>query len=317
MKCVSRRVLLLAALAAGACASSPAGDPVGIELEILPGPRAASDAALRELVEEAARAVSLACGEPLVPRFRAVIRPVEGRGGDPIVFGHTVMKDGPGIELFLRADATDAELRDDWVAVHELVHLAMPAVPREDAWFSEGWATYLTEVLKSRAGLHGEVDAWSELAGGFASGERARGGLALREESARMHRRHTYHRVYWAGAALAFLADEELRRTTEGRLRLDDALRELRRLERTDDRVVPAMEQMARLDAWVGRPLFVPLAEDALRSNGFPRVDEALARLGVRMGPAGRSLLDETAPGAAIRRAMTGCEVPSSTAGAR
>jgi hypothetical protein len=302
----ARAALLLAALAAGACASAGPEAPGGVELVVLRGERAATDAALRTHLEEAARAVSLACGEPLVARFRAVIRPVEGRGGDPIVFGHTVMKDGPGIELFLRHDATDAELREDWVAVHELVHLAMPAVPREDAWFSEGWATYFTEVLKARAGLHGERDAWSELAAGFASGARARGGLALGEESARMHRRHTYHRVYWAGAALAFLADEELRRTTGGKLCLDDALRELRRLERTDDRVVPATEQMERLDDWLGRPLFVPLAARALASNGFPHVDEALKRLGVRAGPAGEVVLDEDAPGAAIRRAMTG-----------
>jgi len=220
------------------------------------------------------------------------------------------MKGGPGIELLLRADATDADLRRDWVAVHELVHLAMPPVAAGDAWFSEGWATYLTEVLKARAGLQGEREAWNELAGGFESGARSRGGLALREESAKMHGRHTYHRVYWAGAAMAFLADEELRRTTDGRLRLDDALRELRRLERTDRGTVPAEEQMERLDAWLGRPLFAPLAARALASNGFPPVEEALARLGVHPGPAGEVVLDDAAPGAAIRRAMTGCEEP-------
>jgi hypothetical protein len=283
---------------------------VGIEVRILDGPRRTTDAALRNLVEEAARAVSAACGEPLVPHVRAVIRPVEGHGGDAIVFGHTVMKDGPGIELFLRADATDADLRSDWVAVHELVHLAMPPVAEEDAWFSEGWATYLTEVLKARAGLQTEREAWSELAGGFSSGARARGGLSLREESAKMHRRHSYHRVYWAGAALAFLADEELRRTTDGRLCLDDAMKELRRLERQDRGVVPATDQMARLDAWLGRPLFVPLVQRALASNGFPPVDEALARLGVLPGPAGEVVLDDAAPGAVVRRAMTGCEAP-------
>ncbi len=279
-------------------------------MTIADGPRAATDAALRGLVEDAARAVSAACGEPLVPRVHAILRP-GGRGkGDPIVFGHTVVAGRPTIELFLRSDATDEDLRRDWVAVHELIHLAMPAVAPEDAWFSEGWATYLTEVLKARAGLQSGQAAWKELAGGFASGRKARGGLPLREESARMHRRGTYHRVYWAGAALAFLADEELRRTSGGRFCLDDALQELRRLDTGKGGAVPAEEQMARLDAWAGRPLFVPLVSAALASADFPAVDEALARLGVSLRPDGSVLLDEAAPGAADRRAMTECASP-------
>ncbi len=227
-----------------------------------------------------------------------------------MVFGHTVMTRRPTIEIYLRANATDDDLRRDWVAVHELIHLAMPAVAPEDAWFSEGWATYLTEVLKARAGLQSEEAAWKELAGGFESGRRARSGVPLGEDSAKMHQRHSYHRVYWAGAALAFLADENLRHVSGGRVCLDDALQELRRLEVGDTGVVPAREQMARLDKWAGRPLFVPLVEGALASSEFPGVADALARLGVRRGADGSVALDEAAPEAAIRRAMTGCIEP-------
>ncbi len=53
---------------------------------------------------------------------------------------------------------------------------------------------------------------------------------ARRMESADMERAHSFHRVYWAGAALALRWDVTLRRTKPG-LSLDEAYRRLVREE--------------------------------------------------------------------------------------
>ena len=54
-------------------------------------------------------------------------------------------------------------------------------------------------------------------------------------------------------------------------------------------------------DAWLGEPLFSRVAERWLGSREFPDVDATLRDLGV-VG----SFLDDRAPGAALRRAITG-----------
>ena len=44
-----------------------------------------------------------------------------------------------------------------------------------------------------------------------------------------MHREHNYHRVYWAGAAIALRVDVDLLRASGGKQSLDDVMRLLHR----------------------------------------------------------------------------------------
>ena len=125
---------------------------VELRLAILPGPRAISDEAL---VDHVVRALNLAvrlAPERYPKTLLVAIAPSVGStSGSPISFGLARRGGGASVLFVLDERATEETLAHDWVAVHELSHLAFPAMPRSEAWLTEGWATYFQEVLRARA----------------------------------------------------------------------------------------------------------------------------------------------------------------------
>ncbi|HEY2734444.1 MAG TPA: hypothetical protein VGI70_10695 [Polyangiales bacterium] len=176
----------------------------------------------------------------------------------PIHFGHTGRSGGGSIVLFTPTDMDADQFRADWIAVHEFSHLLHPFVQRGDAWLSEGLATYLQEVLRVRAGALPEADAWRRLFEGAKLGRDADDGLA--EETRRMAHAGNYQRVYWAGAAIALMADVEMRRRSEGRVSLDRVLAALTRDRVGAMRGVSADELVRAIDERAGMDVFQEIA---------------------------------------------------------
>ena len=185
------------------------------------GPRRATRAGIERWLRAAARTVSGLHGRFPVPQVRVTVKP-GGRSGDPVIFGQAVRREEERLDLFLCRTATDDELPGEWVAIHEMIHLAFPRIDRTDAWINEGFVTYYQEVLRTRGGFQSEPEGWGKLADGFYRGASRGSGLPLVEESRLMQRTHGYWRVYWGGAAMALDMDLELRRRTGGKRSLDD-----------------------------------------------------------------------------------------------
>ena len=112
-----------------------------LETAILEGERAATRAGIRTWLGKAAETVGRLFGGRFPrPRVQVVVHPVGG-GGDPVVFGSSWQGGGPAVLLYLSSSATDADLPGEWVAVHEMTHLGMPVIARDDAWFCVVFAT--------------------------------------------------------------------------------------------------------------------------------------------------------------------------------
>jgi hypothetical protein len=259
-----------------------------------------------------------------VRRIQVLLVPTDGGGRDPVFFGATARGGGSGVILFPNAEADDEMLMTDWVAPHELSHFAMPVVPDADAWASEGFVTYYTEVLRARAGLRTPEEAWAALARGCLRGHPidgndaslAEGGRAARhpvvpddqslaEVSANMRENHAFQRVYWGGASVALTADVEIRRTTRGRASLDSALREIARRPQVPGRALPADELLRGVSAANGGEVLERVADAALGRATLPTLAEIFQHLGVRRVPGGGVDLDDDAPEAWIREAIT------------
>jgi hypothetical protein len=159
-----------------------------------------------------------------------------------------------------QADADPDDEEDDqgrWVLTHELAHLLLPPVRREDAWLNEGLATWHQEMLPARAGRRTERSARARLMQGFATGAlRAREDrLSLQEACAQMDARLSYQHCYWGGARLIELLVEDV-----GQGALDAfiaALNERAALDATPQRARALLHQVA-----VSGP---PLAAQAAR----------------------------------------------------
>ena len=143
---------------------------------------------------------------------------VEAQSGNVVGGGTSYGYDGGFIRVQVGRDVTERVLLDDWVLVHEMVHLALPDFGREHAWLSEGLATYVEGVARVQAGNRSETDVWAEQLRMMPRG--------LPEEGDRgLDHTHTWGRTYWGGAMFCLLADVEIRKRTHGRFGLQHALR--------------------------------------------------------------------------------------------
>ena len=223
--------------------------------------------------------------------------PLPSRGA-PVLFGMAGRGVVPSV-LVLASEAPGPELVDDWTLVHELSHLAVPYVPSEDAWLSEGFVTYYQEVLRARAGFQTPAVSMQLIEEGFGRGRATGTGRTLADESRVMRENHTFYRVYWGGAAIAMKLDVELRRSSGGKRSLDDVMRHLsRRAGNGED--VSAAALVADADAFLGAPTFASIAGPLLASSAFPAVDGCYAWLGLAVRD-GRVVTLPSAPGAAER----------------
>jgi len=136
---------------------------------------------------------------------------------------------------------------------------------------------------------------------GFERGRSNESSLSLRDESSKMHERRSFYRVYWAGAALAFLTDVEARRTSGPTL--DSALQAFAACCAASEEDWNAERVLAHLDRSLGAPHFTEQARRWLDRREFPALDGVLRSLGVAPGPRGEAIFGP-ALNAAIRDAI-------------
>lgn len=283
------------------------------QVAIMDRPRAITDAGVRRWLTTAADTVASLYGRFPTPTMQVVVVPYPG-GGDPVYFGMALRGGGPAVLLLISGAAEDHEFPGEWVAIHEFLHHGMPFVQHDDAWMSEGFVTYYTEVVKVRAGIRTQLGAWTALLAGFARGGESGSGVSLAEESARMHDNHAYQRVYWGGAAIALLLDVALREAGSSldaaMLHLDACCGDSLRIWRADA-ILDEWDQW-RLKTGRGtsgelRRIVDPVLQRTggpWRADGaFPELSAVYRKLGVSMVD-GKPTLDESASIAHVRRAI-------------
>jgi hypothetical protein len=264
----------------------------------------------REIVEwlrSASSNVSLAYGRFPNPSPRVVVIPTQGRswGGDsPVPFGRVTRDGEETIELFINANRPIEEFYGDWTATHEFSHLMLPLVRDRHKWISEGFASYYQNVLMSRAGRYTEQQAWEKLHAGFERGRASRPELSLNDAAASGIRRARM-KIYWSGAAIALLADVELRERSGGKESLDVVLGRLQECCLPSTRRWSGPELFTKLDSLVDEDVFMPLYGRHANTAGFPDVRPALERLGIAI-ESDRVRMHHNAELAHIRGAITG-----------
>ncbi|WP_434421818.1 hypothetical protein [Nannocystis pusilla] len=268
---------------------------------IVDQPRKLSAAGVEKWIATAAETVATLYGKFPVERMQVVVLPFPG-GGGPVYFGMALRGGGPSVQLLVSSEAADHAFPGEWVAIHEFLHHGMPFVQQADAWLSEGFVTYYTEILPTRRGFRSESAGWQALLDGFGRGRKGGTGQPLAQESREMHETHSYQRVYWSGAALALLANVGLR-GGDGERSLDAAMRHLLRCCAHTPRVWTAEAALRELDAWAGSPVFTELATSWLPRAEFPELDAVYRRLGLDVIN-GEVKIRQSAPAAAVRRAI-------------
>ena len=99
-----------------------------------------------------------------------------------------------------------------------MVHLAMAHVPETSRWWLEGLSTYVESIARAQRGHLSEEFVWNGFYHRMPQGLPQDGDRGL-------DRTPTWGRTYWGGAMFCLLADVEIRRLTDNRKSLRDALR--------------------------------------------------------------------------------------------
>src|ERR1700720_4594296 len=166
-------------------------------------------------VQAAAESVAGYYGRFPVPHLTLRIMPFSGHG---VRHGMTFGMRGGFIKIGLGSETTKAELMNDWMLTHEMIHLAFPSVADEHHWIEEGISTYVEPIARIRASHMKEEQMWTDLIRDMPKGLPQAGDQGL-------DRTHTWGRTYWGGALFCTLADVRIRQRTSNRYGLQDALR--------------------------------------------------------------------------------------------
>jgi hypothetical protein len=227
-----------------------------------------------------------------VPRATIFVVPIDG--ASEVVFGKVLSMGGASIIALTGTRFPEKTTHSDWVLVHEMTHLGFPTMGGV-RWLTEGLATYYEPLLRTRAGWFDPKWLW-----GWFLGQMPRG----MEGAARgLEKGDSIDDTYWGGALFLLLADVGIREATGGKKSLDDVMHAV--LDRGGDATVawtlPEVLAVAR-EATGTR-----VVDDLVRAMVVhgERIDVAstFAKLGVRAS--GKDVvLDDTAPEAAVRRAI-------------
>ncbi|NNF49136.1 MAG: hypothetical protein HKN65_04715 [Woeseiaceae bacterium] len=226
-------------------------------------------------LRDVAASVAEVSGRFPVPDVR--VRIIESTRGDgtPISFGRVSRTDGLVVDLFVDPDRPVAEFYGDWEATHEFSHLLLPRIDVRQRWISEGFASYYQNVLMARAGHYEPLEAIDKLAQGFERGRASSPALSPNEAALAGLRRARY-KIYWSGAAIALLADVELRQRSGDAESLDVVLDRFQRCCLPSGRRWSGRALFQQFDRLIEEPVFMPLYRRYADSPGFPDFEDAL-----------------------------------------
>lgn len=273
-----------------------------IRVSVLDGDPAAAAGEMGRWIGEAAIAVTTLYGSFPLASPQVLVIP-RGQAGEAVPWAQVLRGGGVAAHFFIDASRPLSEFRDDWTAAHELSHMLLPYIYRDDAWLSEGFASYYQNVLRARADMLEPERAWDKLYKGFQRGRDGTRGKTLAEASRSMGRDRAFMRVYWSGAAIALSADVELRRRTGGEQSLDTAMAALRDCCLPSERAWTGREVFDRLDRLTGDTVFRELYETHVPDRRFPDLDEVSASLGI-VESGDRLRFRSAAPAQALRDAI-------------
>ncbi len=271
-----------------------------LQVDFANGPLDLPVDAVLQHIQAAASAVTAYYGRFPVARARILVVPVAGRRGETIQ--GTTWGDVDGYQGFTRLriaeHATAADLADDWVTTHELVHMAFPSLPDDEHWMEEGLATYIEPIARVMTGELQARKVWQDMVHGMPQGE-------PEADDQGLDRTHTWGRTYWGGALFCLVADVEIRRATGNRKGLRDALRAVVAEGGTIDHHWDLPKALAIGDRATGTHVLSNMYvkwKDTPVTVDLPKL---WGDLGIRTGPGGIEFVS-TAPLAAVRESIAG-----------
>jgi hypothetical protein len=245
-------------------------------------------------VKASASTVANYYGRFPVPHLTLRVRSSYGSG---IRHGVTYPRDGGLIVISVGRDTEIAETRDDWVLVHEMIHLAFPSMADDQHWIEEGISTYVEPVARARVRNMGAADVWRAFVRDMPKGQPGPGDQGLDNT-------HTWGRTYWGGGLFCLVADVRIRERTKNSKGLEDALRGINKAGGNISEDWDIEKALAIGDKATGTTVLRDLYNETRDKPAPVDLDQLWKKLGVEMRD-GSVQFNDKASEADIRKAIT------------
>lgn len=239
------------------------------------------------------------------------------QGVEPVPWAQVRRGYHQGAYFYIDTRFSPQDFSKDWVAIHELSHLMIPYSGRKnDQWFSEGLASYYHHLLRGRAGVLSEQEAWQALINGFQRGaketQQSNKRQTLQQASEKMNEESNIMRVYWAGAVYFLTIDMLLNKHGDNDS-LGQRLKHFRDCCLPEPKRWPALKTAKKLDDLGEKQLFQTLYTQFSTMTSFPDYQALLDQIGIQVNPRGQVILDNSAQFAKLRQQlMHGSSTPQS-----
>jgi hypothetical protein len=230
---------------------------------------------------------------------------IRGNSGSGINHGVTYPKDGGLILISVGRDTEMAETKDDWVLVHEMIHLAFPSMEDDHHWIEEGISTYVEPVARARADRMPVTAVWRQFVRDMPQGQPGTGDEGLDNT-------HTWGRTYWGGALFCLLADVRIRERTKNRKGLEDALRGINQSGGNITEDWDIEKPLAIGDKATGTTVLRDLYKEMRDKPAPVDLDQLWKNLGIEMKD-GSVMFNDKAPETNIRKAITSQQSSAAT----
>ena len=260
-----------------------------------PGTLALSNAKVIAWIKHSADVVAQYYGRFPVASVRILIVPVDGVG---VRGGTTWAYRGAAIRILLGNSASEDDLKQDWMIVHEMVHLALPDLDRRHNWLSEGLATYIEPIARAQAGDLTPQSIWAAMVRDMPKG-------LPKPDDQGLDQTATWGRTYWGGAMFCLIADIEIRKQTANHFGLQDAMRGVLAAGGNHEVEWPIDRVFAAADKAVGVDVMSKLYAQMATKPDAPDLDALWNELGIRRTDSGDVAFDNGKPLAKLRTAIT------------
>jgi hypothetical protein len=250
---------------------------------------------LRTWVQRAADAVCTYYGKFPVPHLALDVT-VRGRAG--VHSGTTYPDRGGYIKISLGKDTSAAQLDDDWMLTHEMVHLAFPSMADQHHWIEEGLSVYVEPIARVQAGQLTPEMMWHDVVRDLPQGE-------PQADDRGLDNTHTWGRTYWGGALFSLTADVRIRQQTHNKKGLQDALRGILAAGGNITEDWPIERAFAVGDKATGTTVLTDLYRQTRDQPSAVDLAALWKELGIQRAPDGTIHFDPAAPLADVRVAVT------------
>lgn len=225
-------------------------------------------------IKQAAGAIAGINGDYPIDNAQILITPT-GAKREAVPWGEVQRGGSTSAHFFVDSFRPIQEFKDDWTAAHELSHMLVPFIDRDELWLSEGIASYYQNVARAKASMISTETSWQKLLAGFSRGTKAAKKESLSNSSSIMQ-------MYWGGAAMYLMADVELRKQSNNRQNLGTVLQQFNRCCRPSTQRWGGLELMQKFDELSGSKIFSGLYQSEAQQRRFPDIMPVLNSMGIK-----------------------------------